>query len=164
MNAPLRPATFEPQPDREIRIADAGDRSCVIELCRRLREEGGAPPLAIPEVERLVDRGLARERAVLPVIGERDDLRAMMLLIVDEIYYPDDYWLAEIWNYVRPDSRISAYGRQLLRFAIECADRSGLELSASIVANDRLDGKLRMYERFLGAPRCVFAYRPKVLT
>lgn len=163
MNAPLRTISFERQPDREIRIADASDRSSVIDLCCRLHAENGVHPLALPKVARLVDRGLARDKAVLPVIGDRDDLRAMMLLILDEVYYSDDYWLAEIWNYVRPDSRRSAYGRQLLRFAMECADRSGLELMVSIVSNDRLDAKLRMYERFLGAAGGVFVYRPKAL-
>jgi GNAT superfamily N-acetyltransferase len=154
-------ASSDQQPDRPIRLASPEDRACLIDLCCWLHAENGAHRLALPKVARLIDRGIARDRGVLPVIGEPGDIRAMMLLVVDEVYYSDESWLAEIWNYVRPDSRRSAYGRQLLRFAMECADRSGLDLVVSIVSDARLDAKLRMYERFLGHAGGVFVYRPR---
>jgi GNAT superfamily N-acetyltransferase len=150
----------EQQPERPIRIAGAEDRPCLIDLCCWLHAESGAHRLSLPKIARLIDRGLARDRSIMPVIGEPGDIRAMMLLIVDEVYYSDEFWLAELWNYVRPDSRRSAYGRQLLRFAMECADRSGLDLVVNVVSDARLDAKLRMYERCLGAAGAVFIYRP----
>lgn len=112
-------------------------------------------------MEWLVDRGIYRHNAIMAVIGEPDDIRAMLLLFVDDIYYSDDKQLLELWNFVRWDSRRSTYARQLLDFAIELSNKMGYDLTIGIISDHRLEGKTRMYERVLGeVGGSYFIHRP----
>lgn len=151
---------YEQQEAREVRLAMSEDASSIVKLCAEMHAESGHHPLSLPKVHVLIERGIARHRAIMAVIGDPGDVRAMMLLAMEGVYYSDHLHLMELWNFVRADSRRSIYGRQLLQFAIECADRTGLELMSALIDDERPEKKREMYERLLGSRGSVFIYRP----
>ena len=151
---------FAQQEAREVRLAYPEDAPSLIKLCVEMHSESGHHPLSLPNVQRLLERGIVRNQAILGVIGDPGDVRAMLLLAIERVYYSDSLHLMEIWNFVRQDSRRSVYGRQLLQFAIECADRTGLELMSAVIDDEKPEKKREMYERVLGSRGSVFIYRP----
>lgn len=153
---------LERQPERPVRLATPNDRPSILDLALQLHRENGRHPLSPPKMEWLVDRGLWRQKAIMAVIGEPFDIRAMLLLFVDDIYYSDDKQLLELWNFVRWDSRRSSYARQLLDFAIGLAEHTGYDLTIGVISDQRLEGKTRMYERVLGEKAgSYFIYKPR---
>jgi hypothetical protein len=159
------------QPEMAVRLATMEDRPSILDLCLQLHRENGKHPLAPPKMEWLVDRGLWRQNAIMAVIGEPQDIRAMLLLFIDDIYYSDEKQLLELWNFVRWDSRRSNYARQLLDFAVGLSERTGYDLTIGIISNERLEAKTAMYDRVIsrtaenqgaGLDRgSYFIYRPR---
>ncbi len=105
---------LEQQEQREVRLALAEDAPSLIDMCVEMHGESGHHPLSIANVHRLIERGIARNQAILGVVGDTSDVRAMLLLAIERVYYSDSLHLIEVWNFVRQDSRRSTYGSQLL--------------------------------------------------
>lgn len=153
---------FEPAPEASVRLADAQDLPQLMQLAQELHAENGQHDFSYHKVRNLLQRGVSQDYAVLAVIGEPLDIRAMLMLIVDQVYYSEERQIIELWNFVRCDSRRSDYGKQLLAFAMQYADNLGLDLTIGIVSDESMEAKTRLYERQIGVRAgSVFIYRPK---
>lgn len=141
-----------------LRVATEEDFNCVMDLCHLLHAENGQYPLNLHKVSELVWRALTRQGAIMGVIGKPGDLKAMICLHIDPVDYADAFQIYEKWNYVRPDSRKSDFAKRMIRFAKQCADETGLDLTIGIISNDRLAAKARLYDRELPKGGVFYVY------
>lgn len=135
--------------DNAIRIATPGDFQEVFRICCLLHAENGMHAFSELKVRHFIWRGLNRDNAIVGVIGPSADIKAIIYLCVDPVYYSDDVQLVEMWNFVRADCRKSDFAKRMIQFAKRCADEIGCDLTIGIISNDRLAAKERLYSRLL---------------
>lgn len=111
----------------------------------------------------MIQRAVAQQGAIIGVIGKSDDLRGMILLLIDPVWYSDEFQLLEIFNFVREDSRRSSFARDLINYAKRCADETGLDLTIGVLSNVRMAAKVRLYSRLLPKGGEFFVYSPSRL-
>jgi GNAT superfamily N-acetyltransferase len=145
-----------------LRIATPDDFQEIFRICCLLHAENGQHPFNELKVRQIIWRGVNRWGALCAVIGSPADIKAMILLTIEEVYYSDAHEIVERWAYVRPDCRRTDYAKQLIGFAKKCADETGLSLSIGIISDDRLAAKRRLYERSLPLGGYWFTYRPRL--
>ena len=157
LERPLVPADA---PDR-LRTATQEDFLELLRISKMLHEENGQHPLSERKLWELLTRGICRDGAIIGVIGDPGDIKAMIFLGVESCYYSDDLIIVERWAFTRPDCRKTDFAKRLIRFAKHCADQTGLELNIGIISDERLAAKERLYARELPKGGSFFVYRPE---
>jgi GNAT superfamily N-acetyltransferase len=157
-------AELRNQPPRQpIRLADDDDELGILEMCKMMHREQPYHPLNIGKVAALVRLAIHQgpeRRGILGVIGERDHLKAAIFLLIEPIWYSDDWQLLEFFNYVRPEYRRQAYAQDLIAYAKRCSDQIGLDLTVGVFSNIRTAAKIRLYRRWLPPMGAFFCYAP----
>jgi hypothetical protein len=150
-----------------VRFATVADADGVMACLRVMHEENGLFALAEDRVRDLIrlavdDRAELTKRPIIGVIGPPGDIEATICLTLARLYYTDEYHLADMWNFIRPDCRRKMHIRALLQFAMECSDRVGVPLMSGVVSNKRTEAKVRIYRKHFGPySGAFFVYRPK---
>ena len=147
--------------EHDIRIADPNDYQEIFRICCLLHSENGMHSFSEHKTKHLIWRGCNKDGASVGVIGPSDNIKAVIYLLVDPVYYSDEFQLLELWNYVRPDCRKSDYAKRMIQFAKRCSDETGLDLTIGVISDKRLEAKQRLYERLLPKGGTVFIYRPQ---
>lgn len=147
--------------ENDIRIADTGDFQELFRICCLLHAENGAHPFSEVRSSAFIWKGCNKDNAIIGVIGPSDNIKAVIYLEVQSIYYSDDYQLGEAFNYVRVDCRKSDYAKQMINFAKKCADETGLDLTIGIISDARLDVKQRLYDRYLPRGGVFYIYNQR---
>jgi len=151
-----------------VRKATAGDIGDVMQLCYMLAEENAAFPMCEQKVLMKLAQalfpaplGVPVLPAICGVIGQPGKLEASIFLEVGSLWYTEDLWLHELWNFVHPDHRRSDHAKTLIEFAKSVQAAVGLPLSIGVISNDRTEAKVRLYQRRLGKPAgAFFTYAP----
>lgn len=130
-----------------VRLAQPEDEDGLVELCHLLHEENGLFPLSEPKVRALVKRATDRQGGIIGVIGDPGQPVAGIQLAIDQMYYSDQWFLNEGFNFVRPDHRKSDFAVRLIEYAEMCSDRMRLPLMMGLLTNHRTEQKIRLYER-----------------
>lgn len=146
--------------ERDIRIATQADFQEIFRVCCLLHEENGAHEFSEWKARHLIWRGVNRDNAIIGVIGPSDNVKGLIFLSLEPVYYSDEHQLLELWNYVRPDCRRSDYAKRLIQFAKRCADETGLHLTIGVISDTRLEAKARLYARELPKGGVFFIYKP----
>lgn len=149
-----------PDVENDLRIATDGDFQEMFRICCLLHAENGQHPFDERKVREIIWRGVRQDGALAAVIGPSSNIKAMILLTIEEVYYSVDYEIVERWTYVRPDCRKSNYAKRLIGFAKQCAEETGLFVSIGIVSDVKLEAKRRLYERNLPLAGYWFTIRP----
>lgn len=144
-----------------IRIATPVDFQEIFRVCCLLHKENGQHGFSEWKVRHIIWKGVNRDDSIIGVIGEPNDIRAIIYLVVDRVYYSDECQLLELWNFVRPDCRKSDYAKRMIQFAKRCADETGLHLTIGIISDDRLAAKERLYARLLPKGGAFYIYKPQ---
>lgn len=145
-----------------IRIAGPEDFQEVFRISCLLHNENGQHPWDDETSKHMIWKGCNRDNCIIGVIGQSNDIKAMIYLEIQKICYSKDLHLVELWNFVRPDCRTSGgYARRLIRFAKKCAEETGLFLLIGIISDTRLEAKTRLYDRELKRAGVFFSYRPE---
>jgi GNAT superfamily N-acetyltransferase len=144
----------------EIRLADEHDEFEIFKLCSMMHSEQPYHPLEWDRVVPMVRLATSRTRGIIGVIGERHDLKAAIFLLLDQIWYSNDWQLLEFFNYVRPEARRSSYARDLIKYAKTCADSLNVDLTVGVFSNIRTDQKCRLYGRLIPKMGEFFSYSP----
>ena len=150
-------------PRMPIRLADEHDEFGVLELCRMMHAEIAYHPLNISKVAamiRLAIRPGPERRGILGVIGDRGDLKAGIFLLIEPIWYSDDWQLMEFFNYVKPGYRRMGFAHDLISYAKQCADQTKLDLFIGVFNNVRTEAKCRLYRRWIPKAGEFFYYAP----
>lgn len=157
-------AELRNQPPRmPIRLADDDDELGILEMCRMMHREQPYHPLNISKVAALVRLAIHQgpeRRGILGVVGERDRLKAAIFLLIEPIWYSDDWQLLEFFNYVRPEHRREGFAADLIAYAKRCADQINLDLTVGVFSNVRTQAKIRLYRRWLPPMGAFFCYAP----
>jgi hypothetical protein len=147
--------------ENDIRIAGPEDYQEAFRIACLLHHENGQHKFSEPKVKEFIWHGCNRLNAMMGVIGPPTNLKAMIYLQVQPIFYSDEFQLGEVFNYVRPDFRRSDYAKRMICFAKKCADETGLDLMIGVISDERLAAKKRLYQRLLPEGGVFFNYRPK---
>ena len=144
--------------ENAIRIATTDDFQEVFRICCLLHAENGQHEFSELKARHFIWRGLNRDNAIVGVIGPPNNIKAIIYLAVDPVYYSDDVQLIEMWNFVRKDCRKSDYAKRMIQFAKRCADEIGCDLTIGVISNERLAAKERLYRRLLPVGGCFFIH------
>jgi GNAT superfamily N-acetyltransferase len=124
-----------------VRKAKPRDREAILKICEQNHSENG-------------------QGAIIGVVG-RDRIEGLIMLLIAQFWYTEDWCLEEIMNFVLPDHRRSTHAKDLIAFAKRCSEEIGIPLVIGVVANERTKAKMELYRRQLGDP-CggYFLHRP----
>lgn len=150
-------------PRTPIRLADEHDEFGILELCKMMHAEIAFHPLNISKVAamvRLAIRPGPERRGILGVVGERHDLKAGIFLLIEPIWYSDEWHLVEFFNYVRPEYRRMGFANDLVAYAKSCSDQINLDLFIGVMNNVRTEAKCRLYRRWIPKAGEFFYYAP----
>jgi N-acetylglutamate synthase-like GNAT family acetyltransferase len=159
---PVPQPSKEPKkmPDPPIRLATIEDEAEILRLLALLHEENGQHAINQAKVQYWIRPYLMQDGGILAVIGEPTDIKAMLCLTIDEVWYSDEMQLLELFNYVRPDARRSNYAKRLIAYAKNCSDETNLDLLIGVLSNTRMEAKVRLYSRLLPKGGEFFVYAP----
>jgi GNAT superfamily N-acetyltransferase len=145
----------------EVRIAISSDRDGMTLLLKKMWEENGVASLSVAKMMTALDRGLARDAAIIGVIEENGTIKGSIGLFISSMWYSDDYHIEDLWNFVHPDHRNSSYARDLLQFAKTASEGLATKLLIAVLSNYRTKAKVRLYEREFGDSLGAIFYWPK---
>lgn len=135
-----------------VRLATSADEAGLIELCRLMHGENGLFQMSEAKVRARVQNSFRREGGAIGVIGPHDDICAAVMLELAQLWYTDDWHVADLMVFVHPEHRRSNCIKALIDFARTTAVGIGLPMLSGVVSNTRTEAKVRLYQRALGAP------------
>jgi GNAT superfamily N-acetyltransferase len=144
----------------DIRIATPDDFQEIFRISCLLHLENGQHRFSEEKVRNFIWAGCNQQRAIIGVIGPSTDIKAMIYLQVQPIFYSDEFQLGEAFAFVRPDSRRTDYAKRLVRFAKRCSEETGMDLLIGIISDERLAAKARLYARELPTGGTYFCHKP----
>jgi GNAT superfamily N-acetyltransferase len=142
-----------------VRTGTLDDLDAVMALAMQASEENG---FVVPDPEKILHDiypALLRDRGIMGIIGEPGEApQGAILLRIGENWYSREPVLEERAVFVHPDYRKAKGGRArlLVEFAKRTAGELDLPLAIGVLSNHRTAGKIRLYERFFGAPAGVY--------
>jgi hypothetical protein len=134
-----------------VRKARPSDRDTVLDICRQNHAENGQFGLSMRKVEGMVDKAFSNEGCIIGAVGS-DRIEGIIMLLIAQFWYTDDWCLEETMNYVLPDYRRSTHAKDMISFAKRCSDEIGIPLVIGVVSNERTKAKIELYRRQLGEP------------
>ena len=149
--------TDQAHPATIVRLATAHDEQAIMELCHMLHGENGVFAMSDDHVRNILASAFRRQGGIIGVIdGDDGQLEGCILLTIQRMWYSDQFFLDEMFSFVRPDRRGRGQARALIEFAKGAADKIGVPLLIGIISNQRTEAKVRLYQRQLGAPAGAF--------
>jgi len=143
-----------------VRKAVLADKPQIMEMCFENHRDNGQFSMDESRVEAMIDRAFNGGGAIIGVVGKAQ-IEGMLVLLISQFWYSQDWCLEEIQNYVRPEFRKSTHARDMIDFGKRCSNELGIPLVIGVVSNERTRAKLELYRRRLGEP-CggYFMHRP----
>lgn len=77
------------------------------------------------------------------------------------LWYSNDWFLEEQWNFVLPEYRKSDYAKRLIEFAKWSSFNTNAPLIMGIVTKKKLEAKMRLYQRQMPQVGAYFIYGKK---
>jgi len=143
-----------------VRKATLKDRETILKICELNWLENGQFSLAQKKVESMVDRAFNGGGAIIGVVGH-ERVEGLIMLLISQFWYTDDWCLEETMNYVLPDYRRSTHAKDMIKFGMRCSDELSIPLVIGVVSNERTKAKVELYRRQLGEPvGGYFIHRP----
>jgi hypothetical protein len=143
-----------------VRKARPADRATILEICEQNHRENGQFSLSMPKVEHMIDRAFGKKDAIIGLVG-RDKIEGLIVLLIGQFWYTEDWCLEEVLNYVLPEYRRSTHAKDMIAFAKRCSEEIGIPLVIGVVSNERTKAKIELYRRQLGDPSGgYFIHRP----
>jgi hypothetical protein len=124
----------------------------VIRICEEDWKDNGQFTLSGSKLENMVSRILDGHGGIIGIIQRDRDIEAIIMMLISQFWYTEDYCLEETLNYVRPEYRRSTNAKDMIAFGKRCSDEIGIPLVIGVVSNERTAAKLALYERQLGKP------------
>lgn len=135
-----------------VRKAIGDERDEILSILKQNHSENGQFTLSFNKVTDIVDRAFRDEGAIIGVIKGNTKIEALILMVISQFWYTDDWGIEELVNYVLPDCRRSTHAKDLIEFGKRCSDELGIPLTIGIVSNERTRAKMELYRRRLGEP------------
>lgn len=146
-----------------VRLATKADEPELFELLLLMHSEMAFFSLNPSKVVEAIQCATERRGGIIYVIEEKHRVVATLGMVLAQDWYSDDYFLAERWNFVRPECRKSDYARRLLEQAKWTHERfklAGQKIAVQVGINslDRTEAKIRLYARQMPCMGAYFIY------
>lgn len=139
-----------------VRLANYGDVDRVFNFLLNLNEENAIFPLsenrARESIKSCLDTGL------IGVIENDKEIEGCIGLRAGRMWYTDEFFLDELWNFVLTPYRKSDNAKTLIDFAKWGSTVLGLPLVMGIVSKKQLLPKMRLYQRKMPQVGAYFLY------
>lgn len=139
-----------------VRLATREDEAELMELCRELHADNGLFSFHEDMVREMLERAFDKRGGIIGVIDEGDKIAGAIYLLISNFWYSRDHHLEELFSYIRPAFRKSSHATTLIGFAQKCSETLGIALVIGVLTNHRMEAKVRLYSRKLGAPAGAF--------
>jgi hypothetical protein len=147
-----------------VRKARPTDRSTILNILEQNHGENGQFGLSMRKVEGMVDKAFSNDGCIIGTVGHGSNIEGIIMLLIAQFWYTDDWCLEEIINYVLPEHRRSTHAKDMIAFAKRCSDEIKIPLVIGVVSNERTKAKIELYRRQLGDPvGGYFIHRPPTL-
>lgn len=143
-----------------MRLATRADEDGVVAMGKIVHAEVGHFAWNENKIRLMIRRATDRKGGILGVIGEPGAIVGSIFLLLDEVWYSDEWNLVEMWNFVHPEHRNSSYAQQMLKFAKGVAKTMGIKLNVGLFNNVRLEAKEKLYSRYLPFAGVFYMYDP----
>jgi hypothetical protein len=146
-----------------VRKAVLADKPDIMQMCEENHCDNGQFSFCARKVETTIDRAFNGGGAIIGVVGQ-NQIEGMLVLVIDQFWYTQDWCLEEYQNYVRPQFRKSTHAKDMINFGQRCSDELGIPLVIGVVSNERTRAKMELYRRQLGEPKGgYFMHLPKTV-
>jgi N-acetylglutamate synthase-like GNAT family acetyltransferase len=147
------PAASEPPPTTqasradEIRVATREDEPALLELLQTMHAEGGLLPLDLDRARAMFARAFDRRGGIIGVIGPKNDIEAMIGLLITSFWYTRSNHLEQFVLCVRPDKRKNKHAETLRSSANKCSEAIGIPMVVGLVSDKQTQTKSRARRR-----------------
>lgn len=131
----------------EVTLATPADLPEMFDVLMENYRENGIHSLNPEKVAAWIAMGCNRDRSAIGLIKGPTGIEATCGVVLGCMWYSDDPYVEEVWNYVRPDYRKSTHAKHLIMFAKWFAESLSIPLLMGIMTTTRLQAKERLYER-----------------
>lgn len=147
-----------------VRLATRADEQEIFDiLTNELYTENALFSFDPEKVRAVIKKATDRKGGILGVIDGQEGIEAILGMEMTSLWYSSDYFICEMWNFVREPYRKSEHAKTLIEFAKWCSESMNLPLQMGILTTSRLAAKERLYRRMLPKIGAFFAYNFKNL-
>lgn len=134
----------------EVQLATLADLPAVFAVMMENYEENGVYTLNKEKVAAWAMMACNQDHAVIGLIkGPTGEIEAACAVFLGCMWYSDDPYIEEIFNYVRPNHRKTTHAKHLIEFMKWFAESLGIPALVGIMTTKRLAAKERLYGRQL---------------
>ena len=146
-----------------VRKAVPADEPELYSMCCELHRENAMFSMNEAKVRAMLHRAFDGSGAIIGAIGATGSIQGCIFLIIDSMWYSDEWVLEELWSFVLPQYRKSNNAKDLVGFAKRCSTELSIPLVIGVVSNIRTQAKIGLYRRQLADPvGAYFAYNMPV--
>lgn len=141
-----------------VRHATPADADAVFDILVAAHADNGVFAIDLARVRRMVDALTQHPKdGPLGLIGVIDapggghdrQFAGVVMLMLSQYWFSDEWLLDELVNFVRPEHRKSNHAQSLIAFAKETADRFGVPLNMTVLSTKRTSAKVKLYGRLM---------------
>lgn len=151
-----------------VHLARPGEEAKIFDFFVMSHSDNGFFPISAKKVIDVIMRACRHEMASIGLIkDEKGNIEAATGVTLESTWYSDVYFLSEMINFVHPNHRKSRHIQALLRFQKDTADILSKTLGYSIpiipgiLTRERLEQKMRLFQREFQQVGALFIYEPK---
>lgn len=142
-----------------VRKAVPADEPELFDMCCELHKENAMFSMNEAKVRAMLHRAFDGSGAIIGAIGPTGGIQGCIFLVIDSMWYSDEWVLEELWSFVLPQHRKSNNAKDLVGFAKRCSTELNIPLVIGVVSNIRTQAKIGLYKRQLADPvGAYFAY------
>ncbi len=133
-----------------VNIAKSSDADRVYNFLLNLNNENAIFPLSESRSREAIASCLPQTQGLGGIIGiieNQKEIEACVGLRFSRMWYTDEWFLDELWNFVLPEYRKSTNAQKLIDFAKKVAEMMNTPLVMGIVTQKQLEPKMRLYQR-----------------
>lgn len=131
-----------------VRVAMPSDEDEIMRLMQAAFVEQPIFPLDEQKMREKIRMCTGRKGGVIGVVEGKDGkLEGYIIALMIQFWYSMDWCLEELSNFVHPDHRKSTHAKDLINFAKWFAEQLEMPLILGILSTQRLQPKIRLYER-----------------
>jgi len=147
-----------------VRFATIADEDEIMRLMREAFKEQPIFPLnerkMLETIRKCTVENIKDRRGMIAIVGPPGALEGYLIAVFAQYWYSDAYHLEELSNFVHPDHRLAwkGHARNLIEFAKWFAEFCEVPLLMGILSTQRLEGKIRLYQRQVKMCGAVFVH------
>lgn len=146
----------------DVRLAELEDLPELMRLTQIACGEDAQHSYDAEKVLNVLRLHFEKRGGVVAVIGEKGkELKAYIIMVINEVWYSRDHHVQELSLFVAPDHRRSDYAKQLMQFSKQTSDVLNLDLTIGVLSTERTAPKVRLYQRQFPSAGAFFVYHPK---